>query len=365
MPATLKDIAEELNISVTAVSRALRDMPDIGPKTTKLVKETAERLGYRRNMAARYLKTNRSMMLGMVVTDIGNPVFAAMYKGIECVCQKSGYTLLLGNSNESAKQEGAVISNMLDHGIDGILLVPSMENQSVLRQLEQAKVPYLILQRKFPGLSAGYVQSNDYEGGCLAARHLYELGHRRFLYVSAPMHISSARDRYQGFMAYLREQDQPESAVEILECDGTRAGSCRAIQRWMADWTAAKASCAEGEPEPGGGRWEATAIFCFSDYVAYGVYSALTDQGIRIPEDISVMGYDNNEYSDMTLPPLTTVDICPAEIGRQAAEWILDYINDPREEKNQERVILQPKLVVRGSTAAAPSHRAKQLVLSI
>lgn len=338
MSVTLKDIADELNISATAVSRALRNMPDIGPETTSLVKETAARLGYRKNLAARYLKTNKSMMLGIVVTDICNPVFSSMYKGIEEVCVKTNYTLMLGNSNENSTEESAIISNMLDHGVDGIFLVPSMKNKSVLSQLKDARIPYVVLQRKFPGISANYVQSNDYEGGYLAAQHLYQLGHRSFLYVSAPMHISSSQERYNGFLAYLKENHLTEDSIQILGCDGTRAGSYKAVKKWLEQHSCLK-------------DLEATAIFCFSDYMAYGVYSAIAKYHLRIPEDISVIGYDNNEYSDMTLPGLTTIDIHPYKIGRRAAEIMFELINQQNNEDERLDVVISPKLVLRKSTA--------------
>lgn len=338
MSATLKDIADELNISATAVSRALRDMPDIGPETTRLVKETAARLGYRKNLAARYLKTNKSMMFGIVVTDICNPVFSSMYKGIEKICMETNYTLMLGNSNENAREESAVIANMLDHGVDGIFLVPSMQGNDVLTQLENANVPYVILQRKFPGRSLHCVQSNDYEGGYLAAEHLYHLGHRSFLYVTAPMHISSARERYDGFAAYLRERKMAEEAVQILECDGTRTGSYKAVKRWL------------GHRLSGENR-NTTAIFCFSDYVACGAYSAIHDCGLRIPEDISVIGYDNIEYSDMMQPALTTIDIHPYKIGRRAAKKMFELIGGQKKEERPLEMVISPKLIQRSSTA--------------
>lgn len=337
MPITLKDIAEELGVSVNTVSRALRDMPDIGQETTNLVKETAMRLGYRKNLAASFLKTAKSMMLGIVVPDICNPVFSYMYKGIEKICIETNYTLMLGNSNGDPDEESALLGNMLEHGVDGIFLVPSMKNTQSIVQLENAGVPYVILQRKFPGISADFVQSSDYEGGYLAAQHLYQLGHRSFLYISAPMYISSAQDRYNGFMAYLKEQNLTESAMQILECDATRAGGYKVAKEWLAGQADRKCL-------------SATAIFCFSDYVAYGVYSAIAKYKLRVSEDVSVIGYDNNEYSDMTSPALTTVDIFPDEIGKQSAKIMLDLLS--REGNNGEHIeaVISPKLILREST---------------
>ena len=312
-------------------------MPDIGQETTHLVKETAARLGYRKNLAASYLKTTKSMILGIVVPDICNPVFSYMYKGIEKICAETNYILMLGNSNGNPDQESAVLSNMLDHGVDGIFLVPGMKNTQSHTQLENANVPYVILQRKFPGLSANFVQSDDYEGGYLAAQHLYQLGHRSFLYISAPMYISSAQDRYNGFIAYLKEQELTESAVQILECDSTKTGGYKTAREWL-------------EQQSDLNHLSATAIFCFSDYVAYGVYSAIAKCNLRVPEDISVIGYDNNEYSDMTFPGLTTIDILPYKIGERSAKIMFDLINNTPADSNHIEAVILPRLVVRSST---------------
>lgn len=338
MAITLKDIAKELNISQNTVSRALRDMPDIGSATTALVKETAARLGYQKNLAASRLRTNKSLLLGMVITDISNPVFASMIKGAEDTCLKTHYSLLFGNSNENKEEEHDIITNMLAHGIDGLLLVPSMKNETLLKKLSEENLPFVFLQRNFDDFEANCVRSDDYEGGYLAAKHLFSLGHRRFLYVAAPMHISSSTQRYDGFFAYLNEQGLSRDCISILECDGTRAGSAKAMHTWLAQFS-------------GFSRIPATAIFCFSDYVAYGVYSALARHNLRIPEDFSVIGYDNTEYSDMTLPPLTTVDVRPYKIGEQAAALLLRQINRDKACPFPYESVILPELVIRKSTA--------------
>ena len=334
MSVTLKDIAEELNVSINTVSRALRDMPDIGCETTSLVKETAIRLGYRKNLAASSLKTAKSMMLGIIVPNICNPVYSYIYKGIEKICNETGYTLMLGNSNSESEQECRVLENMLDHGVDGIFLVPSMKDNQVLERLQEASIPYILLQRRFPGIDANMVRSSDYEGGYLAAQHLYQSGHRSFVYISAPMYISSAKERYEGFLAYLKKQGLTQDAIKIFESDSTRNGGYQAAKAWLG--------CKNGS--------SATAIFCFSDYMAYGVYAAITEAGLKVPEDISVIGYDNNEYSEIIYPPLTTVDMLPFEIGLRSAEKMLALLGNKEEADESSETILSPKLILREST---------------
>jgi len=330
---TLKDIAEELNISVNAVSRALRNMPDIGQDTTRLVHETAERMGYRKNLAASYLKTAKSMTLGIVIPDICNPVFSYIYKGIEGVCRERHYALMVGNSNENPEEEKTLIANMISHGVDGVFIVPCNASRTRYSQLRSAGIPFILLQRKSSRAQADLVQSNDFEGGYYAAEHLYRLGHRRFLLVFASMSTSSAKERYDGFFAYLSERGLGRDSIKIIECDASRANGYAVMRREL-----------EEHPDIGG----ATAIFCFSDYIAHGVYSALSEAGLSVPGDVSVVGYDNNEYSGIIHPPLTTVDILPREIGTRAAGLMLELARKKSEKITE--IIISPKLMVREST---------------
>lgn len=337
MSVTLKDIAVELNLSVQAVSRGLRNMPDIGPDTTKLIHETATRLGYQKNYAASYIKTRKSMTFGIIIADICNPLYSLIYKGIENVCANTDYALMLGNSNENPQEEMTVIDNMLNHGVDGIFIVPSQKNSDSLSRLSTAEIPCVFLQRKFKNSKMPFVYSDDYRGGYLAAKHLYTLGHRSFLYIAPPKYISSAKERYDGFYAYLSEQDLTEDCICIIKCDATRDGSHKAMNKWLKQQSDLKSL-------------SATAIFCFSDYIAYGVYSALAKYNLHIPQDVSVIGYDNNEYSDIIAPPLTTIDMRPHKIGKQAAELMLKMIEGQELTEEQHKILIEPKLILRNST---------------
>ena len=339
MSVTLKDIADELNISTNAVSRALRNMPDISQETTSLVHQTAERLGYRKNIAASCLKTSKSMMFGIAVPDICNPVFSYMYKGIEKICSQTNYSLMLGNSNENPKEENTMIDNMIAHGVDGIFIVPGKQSVSQYSQLSKTNIPYVVLQRKNFSSCASFVQSDDYEGGYLAAKHLYELGHREFVLIFPDMSISSSKDRYDGFVSYLSNQGLSADNISFLECNGTRADGYAVTVDWLRQQHTIN-------------KLSATAIFCFSDYIAYGVYSALSEHGLSIPEDISVVGYDNNEYSNIIYPALTTVDILPYDIGIHSAKLMLKLITEKSAPtpRNNTNIVISPKLIVRKST---------------
>jgi len=339
LSVTLKDIAGELNLSVNTISRALRDMPDISPETKRLVRETAKRAGYHRNMAASRLRTKHSQILGVVVTDIRNPAYSGLVKGAEAQGKEQGYTIMLGNTHEDAADEAEVVGGMLEHGVDGILLVPTMRNREILRQIEEEKLPYVLAVRKFDGISAEIVRNDDLSGAAALAEYLYQLGHRRFLYVSGYWHISSVEERYRGFLSCLQSHGLPEEALQILNCDGSRGGTYNAVRDWLA-----------GKDK---NSLPVTAIFAFNDYMVGGIYQALREHSVRVPEDISVVGYDNNEYSDILEPQLTTVDNHFYEIGRAAAARLTEIIGrtDANNRRTPEDIVIMPELIVRKSAA--------------
>lgn len=342
MNVTLKDIANELDLSINTVSRALRDMPDVNRDTKKLIRETAQRMGYRKNLAASRLRTKRSNMLGLVLTDFENPAMSQIIRGADDIAKRTGYTLMVGCSNENAEDEEAVVSKMLAQGIDGLLILPSMLNEKLLDQIESEDVPYVLAVRKYEGRRSNIVRSDDLIGAAAVAEHLYQLGHRQFLYVCGLKHSYSALQRYLGFLNKVREYGLDRPAVDIIDCDGSCADAQRVMQEWLS--------------QQSGNQLPVTAVFAFSDYVACGVYAALQGSGLRVPEDISIVGYDNNEFSSLITPQLTTVDNHLFEQGRQSAIRLLNLINRQNSgmtTEAQER-ISAPELIIRASTAPPP-----------
>mgnify|MGYP004494207141 FL=1 len=353
MPVTQKDIAQRLELSINTVSRALRNMPDVNESTRKQVQAMAEEMGYYKNLAASSLRTRQSNILGVVVTDFRNPSMGDIIHGAELVAKRSGYTLMLGSTNETAEDESRLVENMLSQNVDGLLLIPSMLNEPLLHRIECEQVPYVLAARRYPGHLCNAVCGDDFAGGAAAAQHLLDLGHRSFLYVSGLEHISSARDRRDGFLWQLRQHGLNEHALQTIVCgngptdklisqtivcDGGRESAQRVTEQWLRS--------SSGHPS-------ATAIFVFSDYAACGVYAALKAAGLRIPEDVSVVGYDNNEYSSLLTPPLTTVDSHFYQLGQLAMERLIAILRSPGEPPCAQ--IDMPELVLRESTASPSS----------
>jgi len=272
---------------------------------------------------------------------IGNPVYAGIVKGIEAVCKQRKYTIILANSNELAEDEKAVLNDMIERGVDGILLVPMMQNDDAVNQLCSIGIPFATLGRRYKNLNVNAILNDDSFGGRLVGKHLYRLGHRDILYLSAPKYISSAEERLTGLRMGLTAYGG-EARVETIETDASREGG---------------RACTEDCIRSG---LRSTAIFAFSDLMAYGAFEALRKAGYSIPEDVSLVGYDDIEFSDLLSPGLTTIDMCKFRLGRKAAEFIIGEIERPDTVPPQtQQILMKPRLIVRGSTAS-PVNMSKQ-----
>jgi LacI family transcriptional regulator len=327
----LKDVADRVGLSVNTVSRALRDMDDIGEATKKKIRRVAKSLGYTPNRAARMLRTNRSETLGVVITDIANPVFGGMVKGIEATARSHGYTIFLCDTNESYAEEEEAVRNLLGRGVDGLLLVPCMEKTGTVRLLESKGVPYALLGRHFPDVATNVVSTDDVRGGYLAGRHLVERGHRRLLYVTGPLRISSARERLEGLRKAVGEAGLPADAVRVAETSASIGGAYDVCQALLD------------------GR-QFTGVFCFSDFMAFGVLKALKERGVQVPAEVAVVGFDDIELSGVFTPALTTIDMSGHRLGERATELVIQEIRRPKADRSRKQIILEPNLVVREST---------------
>ncbi|MDD5603249.1 MAG: LacI family DNA-binding transcriptional regulator, partial [Eubacteriales bacterium] len=221
---TLKDLAKELNLSVNTVSRALRDMPDIGRETKEIVRKAAESMNYRINLNAAALRTNRSKTIGAIVSDISNPVFAGMIKGISVKCREAGYTMLLANTSENYEEELEAVRSMLQHKVDGIILFPSMKGKGPVQELLAKKIPFILVGRYFSEISTNVVVNDDVLGGNIAAEHLFGRGHSSFLYIAGDLQISSSRERLEGFRQFLATRGLGPGCVRVCETDATWRG---------------------------------------------------------------------------------------------------------------------------------------------
>jgi LacI family transcriptional regulator len=335
MAIRLKDIANELGLSVVTVSKVLRDHPDIGAETRKRVLKRMRELNYQPNLAARSLVSGKTWTLGLVVPDLLHPFFAEIAKRISAVARRKGYSLLISSSEEDPELEVREIQHLLARRVDVIIVASAQSSVDSFRLIEQQKTPYILIDRRFRELDANFVGVDDEAVGVLATSHLIEQGCRRVAHIRGP-EVSTARGRLEGYRQALASHGLtplPELIVSL--------GASGDDQGEASGYEAAKKLLAV-KPRPDG-------IFCFNDPSALGAMRAILDAGLQIPLDVAVVGCGNLSYADLLRVPLTSVDQGSERIGKSAAELALALAN--RKVKAKAKVeLVSPRVVVRNSS---------------
>jgi LacI family transcriptional regulator len=330
---TLKIVAEAAGVHVSTVSRALDSSKRhlIGPDVLKRIEETALRLGYRRDMAAAALRTHRSRLIGVVVPDIANPVFAPIIAGITSRMSDGGYSTIVADVGQQAGRQDALIDELTARRVDGLILATARIADPGITELIRSGMPMVLVNRSSDGLPVPAVTSDDRLGMRLIVQHLAQLGHRRIAHLAGPQAISTGRNRKDGFVTAMQEAGLPVLPSMIAEATAydTESGEIAALH------------LLQQAPFP-------TAIAAANDLLAIGVLRTLRDQGLSCPDSISVTGFNDMPLVDMIHPPLTTIRIKGNDMGREAAELLLQRIDHPAGPFVR-RMIL-PELMIRRST---------------
>ncbi len=306
----LKDIAAALGLSVMAVSKALRGHVDIGAQTKIRVLACAEKLGYRPNLLPRHMITGRTQVIGMVVPSLEITYFARLAHGVTLHLRKQGYQLLLSNSEGSVEDEGRHIETLLSHRVDGIVLCPAgpLRRREELAYLLDSGVPYVLAGRGRPAFAANFVGSDGVGIGRAATEHLLNRGFKRVGHIRGPA-IAGAAQRLEGYRQALHKRGCRVSSTHIAGgFDGIEAGY-RAMKELLSRTL---------RPD---------AVFCYTDLMAGGAMRAIREAGLRVPEDIALVGVGNLVFSDLLGTPLTTIDQDPVGMGMEAARLVLDIAN--------------------------------------
>jgi LacI family transcriptional regulator len=328
---TLREVAKAAGVSINTASRALNDKPAVSPYTKARVLEAAQRLGYRPNRLARALRYNKTRTLGVIVGDIANPYFSMLVRGVEQTAREFDYSVILQGTDEDLEREKEAIEVALAEQVDGILITPTQRSEEAIRTLFDSGTPFILMSRHFHDLETHYVIMDDQRGGFIATEHLIQRGHERIAILNGPIHISSAAERYAGYMEALQQY-----GLDVD--DGLVIKGCLT----MEDGYRAALSLIDGPNRP-------TAIFAFSDFVALGVFRAANELGIVIPDELAVVGFDNTIFGLCTRPPLSSVGGSPEELGKTAARFLLELLTGKRP-NTVTRVKLPVYLVQRGST---------------
>jgi LacI family transcriptional regulator, galactose operon repressor len=339
MRLRMKDIARDLGLSAVTVSKALRHHPDISEETRNRILKRIKELDYRPNFAARALITGRTWTVGLVVPDLLHPFFAQVAEAISAEIRKTGYSLILASSEDDPDLERQQIEQLLAHRVDVILVASTQWSVESFRKIEEQNIPYVLVDRKFAGLTANFVGTDDEAAGFMAASHLIEQGCKRVAHIRGP-EISTAFGRLEGYKRALASQGVPSRAEYVVSIghSGDHHGDLSAYE------VTRKLLALDSRPD---------GIFCYNDPVAIGAMRAILDAGVSIPEEIAVVGCGNVLNSDFFRVPLSTIDQDSEGVGEKAAKLAMSLVGakTPVRPKTE---LITPRLLVRSSSRRNP-----------
>ncbi len=332
---TIIDLARELNISPSTVSRALRDHPAIKDQTKAQVKELAKKRGYQPNSLALSLLNKKSNTIGIVVPEITSYFFSSIICGIQDVLDPEGQHVIISQSNESYETELKGIETLLSSRVDGFLISSSYNTTDYthFEKLRQNNIPVVVFDRDCEGLDVDKVLVDDYHGACLAVEHLIEVGCKRIAHIAGPQDLSIAEHRKKGYIDTLKKHNIPIREELIVQSQFFQ----------MEDGIDPARRLLDLKERPDG-------IFAVNDGIAIGTLSVLREKQVKVPHEIALVGFDNDPFSAFAYPTLSTIDQPTYEMGMLAARILLKAINNSDAERPLRCEILKPDLVVRESS---------------
>ncbi len=333
---TLKDVARASGLSLSTVSNALAGRPSVREETRRKLEKVAEDLGYRSSPLARSLRTGRTGTVGFLIADITAPYYSQVIRGAEEVLLRNGYFLWIGNSDYDSAMERRYITHFLDRQVEGIFLVPHSLYSESVALVRDAGIPLVLLNRKHDSISNDLVGVDYQDGTYTGLRYLWGLGHRKIGVLVAEPDSSITRDRLAAIRSFCRQENVPPDAV---------------VTHTFGRHTTAESGIVAAR-ELLAGTPDVTAIFA-ADNVAVGALVALRDMGLRVPEDISVLGFDGLSPFDLPQIGLSTLSVSRRELGQIAAELMLERITAPSDVITT--LQLRPTLIERGTTGKAPA----------
>jgi LacI family transcriptional regulator, galactose operon repressor len=332
-PATLRDVARVAGVNVGTASRALsedrRDM--VSPETLKRVEGAARELDYKANPIARGLKTSKTFSIGVLVPDLTNPLYPPIIRGIDDVLSRASYTPLIANTDNDQKRERKGFEALQGRRVDGFVIASAFREHPLVEEAIAAGIPLVLSLRRIDAGTAWTVCVDEHTGIGEAVAHLASLGHRRIAHIGGPVVMSTAQERYLGFIAAMTRLGEASIQDLVQLADGFSIESGRRACLELLD----------RDVDP-------TAITAGNDLIALGCIDALAERGLSCPEDVSVIGYNDMPLADRLTPALTTVRIPHYELGVRSAEVLLDRITGGGSVSRTE--MLTPKLIVRKST---------------
>lgn len=334
---TIKDIARELGISASTVSRALKDHPDISKETKKAVHDLAIKLNYEPNIIALSLRSRKTKTIGVVIPEVVHFFFSTVVSGIEHEANRLGYNVILTQSGESLERERSSVKALFNSRVDGMLMSISRETTDYehIDAILNRGIPMVFFDRVYPGPDRNTIVIDDYGAGKMATEHLISQGRKKIAHIMGSPKLGISKERMRGYQDALKEHQIRFNPELVIPCE---AGTLEAGKESMEKLISGKI-CPD-------------AVFANNDVLAMGAMQAIKPKGLRIPKDIAVIGFSNWFYSQMTEPPLSSVDQPGFEIGKSAVQMLVKRIEheEDRGPLPAETIVLKTTLVVRESS---------------
>ena len=324
---TLADIAAKTGYSINTVSHALNDKPDISKKTKEYITKTADELGYIMNISAGALRSGKTKNIAIILGDISNPHFSIMIKEIENELRKKGYNAFILNTEERQDFEKTAIISAISKGVDGIILCPVQESKENIEFLDKKGVPYVLIGRRFDE-NSNYVICDDENSGKIAAMHMFKENRSKILFLSGPPHISSAKERLEGILEAYREAEISEDNLSVVEVDITNTE--KTIENILSEHSGFE------------------SVICFNDLIAMQVCHCLKELNQKVPQDVSVIGFDDIASKFYFTPMLSSVTASKRKMSHLAVKILIEAISE--ETITPQNIVLETALVHRDTT---------------
>lgn len=327
---TIRDVAKLAGVAPITVSRVVNNSGYVSQETRVKVETAVEELGYVPNMLGPSLRFKQTMTLAMVVTDISNPFWTTVTRGVEDIAQANGYSTILCNTDESEEKQEQYLQMLLRRRIDGILLVPASSSAGPIELIQKQGIPVVVIDRRIPDVNVDTVRADSKDGAYKLAKHLLSLGHQQITMLAGPKRVSTTIDRVDGFCQALSDSGLDVCDTQVLWGQFTQESGYEMAQKALAETS------------------KPTALFAANNFVALGAMRALQEQSLQVPEDIALVAFDDVPPTFNINPFLTAANQPAREMGKQAAHLLLERIKEEEERPCQE-ILLPVELIVRSS----------------
>lgn len=327
---TIKDIAKLAGVSTATVSRVINNGPRVGENTKKKVKKVIDKFGYRRNVLARKLVTRKTSTIGVLLSDITNPFYSEIARGMEDEARKLGYTMIFGSTDNKRDIQREYISLFREQRVDGMIFASVALRDPDVEALFKKDIPFVLTNRKIDTIKTDFVVLDNVKGAYMATEHLIKLGHRRIGFVRGPLHYSTGVDRLKGYIDALKGYSLPKNSELIKPGNFRQESGYVAFKKFMR---------MKNPP---------TAVFASNDFMALGILEAALEHGMKVPGDLALVGFDDIEFASFKFVDLTTVTQRKCEMGREVIQLLTRKLEN-LEEWVPRQIYLEPKLIVRGS----------------